>query len=79
MGGTPTLNLIASYEMDLTEIDVSVDEDSDNDENHDIDDLVRLFADNEYFLKYHIQQLENFNKFVYTQENYNFGNKKLLN
>ncbi|KAJ5384231.1 hypothetical protein N7517_002142 [Penicillium concentricum] len=42
-------------------------------------DASLLFADNEYTAEYYIQQLQNFDETVYTQEDYGKGTTALLN
>lgn len=48
------------------------------DEAFNADDASLLFADNEYTPEYYIQQLQNFDETVYTQEDYAKGTTALL-
>lgn len=60
-----------------SDTDLTEPEDED-DEAFDTDDAALLFADNEHPREYYIQQLENFDDTVYTQEDYGKGTTALL-
>jgi hypothetical protein len=62
------------YDTDLTEPE---DEDGE-DQLRDAGDAALLFADNEHPPEYYIQQLENFDETIYTQEDYGKGTTALL-
>jgi hypothetical protein len=59
-------------DTDLTEPEDEADEPC------NADDASLLFADNEYTPEYYIQQLQNFDETVYTQEDYAKGTTALL-
>ncbi|KAH2975874.1 hypothetical protein KXV25_006790 [Aspergillus fumigatus] len=61
------------YDTDPTELDEG------EDQLRDASDVAQLFADNEHPPEYYIQQLENFDETVYTQEDYSEGTLLLLN
>ncbi|KAL5333506.1 hypothetical protein BJX70DRAFT_392131 [Aspergillus crustosus] len=63
----------SQYNTDLTE-----PEDDDN-KVQDAGDAALLFTDNKHPLEYYIQQLANFDKAVYTKEDYGKGTTALLN
>ncbi|KAL6228990.1 hypothetical protein BDW75DRAFT_235532 [Aspergillus navahoensis] len=62
------------YDTDLTE----PEDEEDEDQLRDAGDAALLFADNEHPPEYYIQQLENFDKTIYTQEDYGKGTTALL-
>ena len=48
------------------------------DQQQDCSDLAELFADNEHPPEYYIQQLDNFDEMIYSQEDYSQGTTRLL-
>ena len=55
------------YDTDPTEPDCE------DDQLKDAGDVAQLFADNEHLPEYYLQQLEQFDESVYTQEDYSKG------
>ncbi|KAJ5507903.1 hypothetical protein N7527_010046 [Penicillium freii] len=62
----------SQYDTDLTEPDCE------DDQLKDAGDVAQLFADNEHLPEYYLQQLEQFDESVYTQEDYSKGTVSLL-
>ncbi|KAK4862951.1 hypothetical protein LT330_010695 [Penicillium expansum] len=60
------------YDTDPTEPDCE------DDQLKDAGDVAQLFADNEHLPEYYLQQLEQFDESVYTQEDYSKGTVSLL-
>lgn len=60
------------YDTDPTEPDCE------DDQLKDASDVAQLFADNEHLPEYYLQQLEQFDESVYTQEDYSKGTVSLL-
>lgn len=61
-----------SSDTDPTEIS------NEEDQQKDTSDVAQLFADNEHPPEYYMQQLEQFDETIYTQEDYSKGTVLLL-
>ncbi|KAL4861776.1 hypothetical protein BDV12DRAFT_203682 [Aspergillus spectabilis] len=64
----------SQYDTNLSE----PEDEEDEDQLRDAGNTALLFADNEHPPEYYIQQLENFDEMIYTQEDYGKGTTALL-